>query len=416
VTVTYTWTLASKPVITTTAVSGDLGINPTVVAPTFTGTDNCEGTIVPNVTTSSPVKNGCTYTQTWNASYTSTCNIAANQVSITYTWSIEDETITLPNSILTLCGEKEIELNALMIPDNESTIEWFDSNNTKVGTGKTITVNPPSIGGNTHRSEHNYKVVATLCGRTEYMMTVHVDKPLTGEIPEVEPICEDKNVSLDAGSYGAESYVWTSPSYAGQESGAQQIVSPTETTWYYVYMERGACNKLDSILVKVSRKPVIDRIDSLDTRTREIVLKDGVGTSPFAYKVDHFPYDENPVKTGLFFGNRTFYVVDDFGCSSDPFIYLVEAPKLFIPPYFTPNGDGTNDTWEVENLKDVYPDAVVTIYDRFGKKLIEYKGSAEQGWDGTYLGREMPTTDYWYEINIKEINVQYVGHFTLLRR
>jgi len=28
----------------------------------------------------------------------------------------------------------------------------------------------------------------------------------------------------------------------------------------------------------------------------------------------------------------------------------------------------------------------------------------------------MPATDYWYEINIKEINKQYVGHFTLLRR
>ena len=34
------------------------------------------------------------------------------------------------------------------------------------------------------------------------------------------------------------------------------------------------------------------------------------------------------------------------------------------------------------------------------------EGSAEFDWDGKYLGKGMPTTDCWYEINIKEINKQ----------
>jgi hypothetical protein len=47
VSITYTWTVdTEKPVIATTAMSGNLGCNPTVAAPEFTGTDNCEGTIV----------------------------------------------------------------------------------------------------------------------------------------------------------------------------------------------------------------------------------------------------------------------------------------------------------------------------------------------------------------------------------
>ena len=61
---------------------------------------------------------------------------------------------------------------------------------------------------------------------------------------------------------------------------------------------------------------------------------------------------------------------------------------------------------------EAYPDAVVTIYDRFGKKLVEMKGN--EAWDGTYLGRKMPATDYWYEIWIDEIRKKYVGHFTLI--
>ena len=71
-----------------------------------------------------------------------------------------------------------------------------------------------------------------------------------------------------------------------------------------------------------------------------------------------------------------------------------------------------NDAFISEVVAEAYPDAVVTIYDRFGKKLTEIKGS--ESWDGTYLGRKMPATDYWYEIWIDEIRKKYVGHFTLI--
>ncbi|MBO5799881.1 MAG: T9SS type B sorting domain-containing protein, partial [Paludibacteraceae bacterium] len=66
-------------------------------------------------------------------------------------------------------------------------------------------------------------------------------------------------------------------------------------------------------------------------------------------------------------------------------------------------------------ISETYPDAKIVIYDRFGKKLIEYKGS-DPGWDGVYNGQLMPTTDYWYEITVHEIDKVYTGHFTLLRR
>src|SRR5204862_2549840 len=81
----------SSDLITTTATSHGLGCNPTVVAPAFTGTDNCEGTIIPVVTTAGPTNSGCAYTQTWNANYTDGCNNAAAPVSITYTWTQDTE-------------------------------------------------------------------------------------------------------------------------------------------------------------------------------------------------------------------------------------------------------------------------------------------------------------------------------------
>ena len=92
------------------------------------------------------------------------------------------------------------------------------------------------------------------------------------------------------------------------------------------------------------------------------------------------------------------------------------APPLTIPPYFTPNADGINDGWLVVELPIVYPNAVVKIYDRFGKLVAEYKGAKEDGWDGTYNGHAMPSTDYWYVIDVEEIDRQFMGHFTLIRQ
>jgi gliding motility-associated-like protein len=158
------------------------------------------------------------------------------------------------------------------------------------------------------------------------------------------------------------------------------------------------------------------RIDSIGPRDRNIIAEPGAGTYPLLFGVDNEEPTQESLKKGLLFRAHTFYIIDALGCHSETQSYYLEAPKLFPPSYFSPNGDGFCDTWEVPGMRDIYPDAIVSIYDRFGRKLIEYKGAAEFGWDGKYLGREMPTTDYWYEINIKEINKQYVGHFTLLRR
>jgi hypothetical protein len=89
------------PVITTAASNGDLGCNPTITPPTFTGTDNCEGNFTPNVTTAGPTNTGCAYTQTWTANYTDACGNTALPVSITYTWTDDntDPGITCPPSI-----------------------------------------------------------------------------------------------------------------------------------------------------------------------------------------------------------------------------------------------------------------------------------------------------------------------------
>ncbi|MBE0639510.1 MAG: DNRLRE domain-containing protein [Bacteroidales bacterium] len=77
-----------KPLITTTATNQYFGCNPTITAPVFTGSDNCEGTITPTVTTDGVTNTGCSFSQTWRANYTDVCGNQADEVSITYNWTV----------------------------------------------------------------------------------------------------------------------------------------------------------------------------------------------------------------------------------------------------------------------------------------------------------------------------------------
>lgn len=92
------------------------------------------------------------------------------------------------------------------------------------------------------------------------------------------------------------------------------------------------------------------------------------------------------------------------------------GPPIAPSPIFTPNEDGINDVWEIAGIEQ-YTETKVEIYDRYGKLLISYEGyDNTKGWDGTYNGDKMPSTDYWYVIYVREIDRSYTGHFTLLRK
>ena len=110
----------TKPVLATVAISGDLGCNPTVLAPGFTGTDNCEGSITPVVTTAGPSNISCAYSQTWYANYSDACGNAADELSITYTWTVDAAPVfvSCPSSTIDLgCNPAALPDAAMAIAD-----------------------------------------------------------------------------------------------------------------------------------------------------------------------------------------------------------------------------------------------------------------------------------------------------------
>jgi len=104
-------------------------------------------------------------------------------------------------------------------------------------------------------------------------------------------------------------------------------------------------------------------------------------------------------------------VTNQYGCEATD---SVEVKFAGIPTFVSPNGDGINDTWEIK-LIEKFPDAKVSIYDRFGNLVKSYNG-AEYTWDCTEKDNKPVRADsYWYVIDFCGGHALQKGHVTVVR-
>ncbi|WP_273214881.1 gliding motility-associated C-terminal domain-containing protein [Runella zeae] len=96
-------------------------------------------------------------------------------------------------------------------------------------------------------------------------------------------------------------------------------------------------------------------------------------------------------------------------------VVLEVVDLIFIPDVFTPNKDGVNDTWEIKNIQ-IFPEAEVTIYNRWGEAIFHQTKGYQMPWDGTYGGGAVASGQYTYVINphAKEFGI-FRGKVLVLR-
>jgi trimeric autotransporter adhesin len=132
--------------------------------------------------------------------------------------------------------------------------------------------------------------------------------------------------------------------------------------------------------------------------------------SGYGFSIDQ---PDGPFQSGNYFigvqcGPHTAYVDAGNGCGTTSF----QFEQMGIPAYFSPNGDGYADRWNILCGQN-RPNTILYIFDRFGK-LIKQISAAGVGWDGIYNGQPMPSDDYWFIMN-SEDGVTTKGHFALKR-
>ncbi|MDR2122977.1 MAG: T9SS type B sorting domain-containing protein, partial [Flavobacteriaceae bacterium] len=157
--------------------------------------------------------------------------------------------------------------------------------------------------------------------------------------------------------------------------------------------------------VKLFEEPVItDLQEGADYIT--VIAK---GAFPLEYSMDNKHWQKSNTFTDLGAGIYTFYVRSlSNGCEGIP-----SKGILFkVPNVITPNGDGHNDTWRLCGLDLFDTTSHIKIFDRYGKQMFEQGTRSCFTWDGKYLGRNLPTTSYWYIITIAD-GRQFTGWILL---
>ncbi|MGZ3866397.1 MAG: T9SS type B sorting domain-containing protein [Bacteroidia bacterium] len=113
----------------------------------------------------------------------------------------------------------------------------------------------------------------------------------------------------------------------------------------------------------------------------------------------------------------TLYAAYPNGCvaKDDVVITVIPGNNLYFYNTFTPNGDGSNDHFYIGGIEK-FPDNVLEIYNRYGQKVYNKTGYAND-WDGKYLNEELPAGTYFYVLDPKSPLVagKYKGSVTIVR-
>ena len=189
------------------------------------------------------------------------------------------------------------------------------------------------------------------------------------------------------------------------------------TTTYTFTPENGQCANITTETIEVNSfsnlEITVENISEAFDSNQIIEVSAVGGSGNYEYQLDGGAWQNSSIfqnVTGCY--EHIVKVRDSDGCSNEPesSITILDYPK-----FFTPNGDGYNDFWNIKCLE--YQTAIISIFNRHGKLLRELK-TTSPGWNGTYNGKLLPTNDYWFVVTYFDDQgntKQFRSHFTLRR-
>ncbi|TND10353.1 MAG: hypothetical protein FD123_601 [Bacteroidetes bacterium] len=237
--------------------------------------------------------------------------------------------------------------------------------------------------------------------------------------------CDLAQVTLDgSGSTNATSYQWFQlPGLTLVGSAVTAIITPpTGTTSYILVALNGSCADTDTVMITASPLPAVDAGASVTILAGSSTVIGGNPTGPAGSTYTWGPVtglgdpvNANPVATPSVTTTYTVTVTNSNGCSATDTVTVTILPEIAFPNGFTPNGDGTNDVWVIDNIQ-LFKNCAVEVYNRWGELLFRSVGYTTP-WDGRYNGQELPVGTYYYVIDLNDplFPEDYTGPITIMR-
>lgn len=219
---------------------------------------------------------------------------------------------------------------------------------------------------------------------------------------EIATICDGHPISLEV-AQTFNSYLWSN-----LDTNYNTIIS-APGNYSVTVSDSNLCLATKKFNVILSQKPTITSVMINDFEGNDnSVLINFTGIGDYEFSLDGFIYQDTPLFLNVPAAEYNVTIRDKNKCGTDSkTIYVLNYPK-----YFTPNNDGFNEFWTINNAFTIQ-NYSITIFDRFGKFLYEFK-KTDNGWDGTYNATYLPSADYWFVLNL-ETGKTIKGNFTLKR-
>jgi gliding motility-associated-like protein len=326
------------------------------------------------------------------------------------------------------CGETTDSIDISVYP----TIEFELGNDHEICPGDTVLLDPSDLGssyqwstGSTDQAiivttTGTYSLVAfypnTNCVAPTDSVTVTVlETPTVSTSPDTV-ICEGDVVFIEAFGDFITDYMWSNGSQSnGFSIGVEGL--------YYVTVSNVCASDSDSVYVAVNPIPSIfigNDTAIYDDETIQLAV-DYNSNWLYSWTPAYGLSDTtifNPVASPQTTTTYQVEVTDTLGCRDVATITIEVSerplPELEFYNTFTPNGDGTNDFWVIDNAED-YENSVLEIYNRNGHKIYSAK-NYQNDWDGTRNGKDVPAHTYFYLFYPGEGETEvYKGSITIIR-
>lgn len=240
--------------------------------------------------------------------------------------------------------------------------------------------------------------------------------------------CTGGSIRLDgSGSIGASggfnwSTVTNSTSIA--TTATVNVTPAVGSNTYVLLVVSSASNCVDRDTVVISSLP-LPNVDAGPSYTIPVFSTVTIGGNPTAPTGVSFtwspsftlnnPNIPNPIASNTLNTTYTIMVTDANGCVSSNTVDVFLYPEIKIPNGFSPNGDGKNDQWIIDNITQ-FPDCIVEVYNRWGE-LLFYSTGYTTPFDGRFQGKDLPVGTYYYIINLNHpaYTKPYTGPLTIFR-
>jgi gliding motility-associated-like protein len=303
------------------------------------------------------------------------------------------------------------------------TYQWIlDGSNYGAPTGSNTFSNPLLSSGS-----HNVHVLmttslscATSSTATSNTISFDVKSIPSPSINESDmTVCSGDVVTLTASSGGGTLQWYTNATVSASGSSYTVPTSAAGSFSITVNENNGSCNTTSSpVTVTVVSTPVAFAGPDLHINEGEMVTLNASGGAFYSWSPAtglSDPAIANPTVTPTGLMTLTVTVSNGGLCTSSDQMTIYVTKPVLIPNAFSPNGDNLHDVFILKNI-DVYPEAVLSVYNQWGELIYKSDPGYPEPWDGTRNGKPLPVSAYVYVLQLNSPDVDdLTGSVTILK-